>query len=402
MVLRKLNDKLLLELKNVVLNYESSANFAKRHRICGTTVYEGILRLVDRGEITPEQRRDYALQRYAAGNQKITKEKTREICIDVFSNHLTKQEVVKKYHIAGSTFSRTLDRGVEYDFITIEELNTYRSTAYIRGREKAILTLGTKVLEEMRGKNQGYAINTEHIDALVNKLGQEELTRRFHKGRDDWIDKHPVEMQKNAREGGRARSKMSDSAENLNNGTSYGKNPCYLTVGEESNERSISFQSSGERLTAAFLLEFGLLEDIIEGENYQKRFSEERKFKTDFYIAKKNLVIEFHPLPKNHSGIREYTEKGYLKKRKSELKDCFDGDIVVITNPRAIEFYYKRQEFGLNLSWAKFRKKFKVIEDRLKTEDEALDFDYKMETLQSQINSEDGSSEFHTIEEPAF
>jgi hypothetical protein len=146
-------------------------------------------------------------------------------------------------------------------------------------------------------------------------------------------------------------------AKNLKNAKHYGSSSCKYG--------GIWFASKGERITALLLKSYGLIESIIEGENFQKEFG---RFCVDFYINDK-LIVEYHPIPKqkfNDPRFEVYTSiNSYVKDRAEVLKHEFNGKIVAIPAPSgafsATEFYKRLEDLGIKDTWTGFLEKCREV-----------------------------------------
>ncbi len=362
----KVDDKSLKKIERAVVldlfhKKLTKGEVKTRYDITGRE-YERILEMaLNSGKITPEQnkRRISVMRGHWLKADKKTVER---ITSDVFGNHMTRPEICRKYDISGSVFRRAMHLSVDYGFISKEQLMQYRANAGLRGHEKVIQNLGTKVLEEMKSRG---VVPGGDTTLLIKELGEEELYRRSHAGLDKWNGLHPDLLESNARRGGEeTQKKHGEKVQgNLRGGNSYGKNLCYY--GE------IEFDSEGERFTGLLLVEIGLISEIITGENFQRHLA--GKTKVDFYVND-NLIVEYHPTIENHKGIGSVTAEEYTSQRLEQLAASFTGSLVSITRNAATE-YYEKLELGKKMTFSEFMEKYHAVEEKLEK------YDHEMEEM---------------------
>jgi hypothetical protein len=196
------------------------------------------------------------------------------------------------------------------------------------------------------------------------KYGLDLFSQMMSDARDKGIGLNPEKLISAGKKGGLSTQNNSPHVkENLKNAIPYGHSKYYYGDAD--------FYSKGERLVGLVLQEYGLI-NLESGDNTQKRFG--RK-KADFYINDK-LVVEYHPFPKEHSGVIEETEQEYLDRRTEELKPGFDGKIVLLSDCSAYKFFEKIWDLGILDTYKGVVEKFRKVKEDLKRHDEFMKDDY--------------------------
>jgi hypothetical protein len=283
--------------------------------------------------------------------KKRTRELVERLYEDVFVRKMSLCDAAIKNDIGKSAARKALkEDAVYYGFITREQHDEYLRSAPSRG-----LKVRTKNFTEpellLMYSNMG-------IKSASNGLKEDEkgLVRLVEQAR-----KVGTKTQENH---GKKVGK------NLNNARHYGSTSCCY--------ENIWFDSQGERMTALLLKSYGLLENIISGENFQKSFG---RFRVDFFI-KDSLIVEYHPIPKQDfsrtiDDIYESTAETYKTKRIEQLKPYFNDSIetkvVVISATSgkfsATEFYNKLNDLGIKDEWYNFLERYRKVKKDIEVAD---------------------------------
>ena len=208
---------------------------------------------------------------------KLDDDSVHNLAYDVFNNKMSRSEICKKYDICKCTFSNALKRAVNLEYITKKDYADYIKTTPFRARAAAEKKYTPEKLLELYAKG---GTNT------AKSLGHELLCR-------------------NAANGGKATALKNKGLvnKNLENRIPYGDSEYYYN--------DIKFDSKGELATALLLIEYGLIDGIYPGVNFQRQFEHAE---ADFFVNE-NLIVEYHPLPKQdvlkiHSTIERYLRTG--------------------------------------------------------------------------------------------
>ena len=259
--------------------------------------------------------------------RKLNDEQVKELVEDVIKGEFYKADIIKKYDIGDSTFPIVLKRAIKEGFMTEEQRLEWIRKTRKRIWDAKVKKYGIKGASELCKK------------AWENGLGQKSL--------EEWRDW--------SRLGGNTTQALYPHVkENLKNSDIYRANRCCY--------EDIKFDSFGERFIGLLLLNYKLIYKVIDkvipgenkliyeiiyklipGENFQKKFGRKR---VDFFIEEKNLVVEYHPILKNHSKIEYLSEEEFKRKREKELKESgFFGEVLVITS--VSDFYRKLPKLGI-------------------------------------------------------
>jgi hypothetical protein len=286
--------------------------------------------------------------------KKRTYEKVVQLYFDIFYLGMTLNEAITLNGLSKSVGSLALQDAIRYNLITKEQYNNFLS------------------------KNRAHSFHR-----LSEKLSEEEVSKYYSNlGIKSASSKGIAMLTVNAAKGGYATQKKHAKkvAKNLRNAKPYGCTSCYY--------EGIQFGSQGERITALLLKSYGLLEQIIQGENFQKSFG---NYKVDFFIPETNLIIEYHPLPKQKfTNLPEEFESSiidYQKRRIDQLSNYFDGKIVTIPAPSgkwsANEFFTRLPMLGLHDNYNSFLEKCRHVREEIikhdKKEQLSLDMMKKMD-----------------------
>jgi hypothetical protein len=265
--------------------------------------------------------------------RKRTKEVVQKLVDEVFYKHLSLRKAAKNCDLSLAVARIALrDDAVQYGFITKEQHDEYVQTAPTRG-----VDVRTKIYTQLE---LSLIYSNAGIKSASN--GLERLADQARRGGLATQEKHGMKVRKN-----------------LHKARPYGSTSCCYG--------GTWFASQGERMTALLLKSYGLLENIVEGENFQKGFG---RIRVDFYIND-SLIVEYHPIPKQDFSRFEgdspiSTTEEYLKDRTEKLGPLFKGNIVIISAPSgkfsAMEFYNNMPKLGIkDTSWAEFLEKFRKI-----------------------------------------
>ena len=228
-----------------------------------------------------------------APKRKLSDEKYRQLISDVIKNDMLYRQATEKYKISKATLKRSIRKAIQDGIITQKEYDDRSERApHYSFEAKRFL----------------------HGDAEARKQCGDS-------GRNSLSALTETELRNMSKSGGDATRKLySEVAGNLKNAKPYGRRIC--------NYGALKFHSEGERFVALLLVEYGLLDNLSVGYNFQRSFG---NFNVDFYIPEKNIAIEFHPVPKQHKGVEEDTLEDYVRKREFELKERgFDGRLIAI------------------------------------------------------------------------
>ncbi len=250
---------------------------------------------------------------------KLSDEKLEELVGDVLVNRMYRKEALKKYGISKGTFGSYIKKAVKLGFISKEQRSNWIEECYARGFEAKTKIHGLENAINSCKDNWKIGVGKTQDD-LINygKLGGE-ITQALHP--------HVIQ--------------------NLSNSNPYQPKKCYYN--------EIKFSSFGERFLALLLLQYGLFDKIVPGENFQKKIDSKI---VDFYINE-DLIIEYHPIPKDHSKIKHKNEKEYKINRKKELENYFDGKIIVVTS--ISDFFKKLPKLGIKEDWQNHIEKVREV-----------------------------------------
>ncbi|UZE94163.1 MAG: hypothetical protein IB618_01145 [Candidatus Pacearchaeota archaeon] len=272
--------------------------------------------------------------------RKLNDEQMKELVKDVVGGNLYKQELLKKYNIGDSTFPVILKRAVKKGFISEEQRLEWIARTRTRGWNGKVKKYGLKGASDLCKEAWEKGLGKVEIDRWkeFSRLGGDTTQALYPHVRD-----------------------------NLRYFEVYGKNKCYY--------EDMEFSSFGERFVGFLLIEYGLIDKIILGENFQRKIDNK---KVDFYINDK-LAVEYHPTLKGHSSIECKSEEEYKEERKKHFnKGGFHGEIVVITS--ISDFYKKLPKLGIErIEWSTHCDRVSRVKEMLKEYDEQ-NLEQKVET----------------------
>ena len=265
---------------------------------------------------------------------------------------LSRADICDYFDFSTSTFRSYVQKAIKMNYLT-------------RVERKKWLT--------QRSKESGFA-------SFKEKYGEKRARRICH---DAWSDGLGSLPEKNFRKfsqmgGDKTQELHPEVAENLKNAEQYKQRIC--------NYGNLKFQSAGERFVAFLLVESGLLDNLVVGENFQKDFG---NLNVDFYIIKKDIVIEYHPVPKNHRGIRASTLEAYAQERENQLRrNGFNGRLIVIES--VPDIYSALKSAGLTkLSRKTYYQRYWRVVNLLKNYDEHGKVHPKFKSLEETVSQGD-------------
>jgi hypothetical protein len=291
--------------------------------------------------------------------KKRTKELVEQLVNYVFVKKMSLREAAKKAGVARSVVQKALrDDAVNYNFITREQHDEYVKSAPARGVIR---------------RNEIYT-QTE-LSFIYSNAGIKSASNGLKESPDGL-----VKLVEQARKGGLATQEKHSKrvGKNLRKAKPYGSTACRYN--------DMWFDSQGERITALLLKSYGLLEDIIIGQNFQKEFG---RMRVDFYINN-SLIVEYHPIPKQDFSRSEEdfyasTSEAYAQNRLEKLKPYLGEDaeikLIVISAPSgkfsATEFYTKLGDMGITDTWPAFLEKFRKVRSDIDVAEKQYALDLK-------------------------
>ena len=283
--------------------------------------------------------------------KKRTKELVKQLVEDVFVSKMSLHDAAIKNDIGKCAARKALkEDAVKYEFITREQHDEYVQSSSSRG-----LKVRTKNFTE------------PELLLMYSNMGIKSASKGMKEDENGL-----VRLVEQGRRGGLATQENHGKkvGKNLNNARHYGSTSCCY--------ENVWFDSRGERMTALLMKSYGLLENIISGENFQKSFG---RYRVDFYLHN-SLIVEYHPIPKQDfsrtiDDIYESTAESYKKKRIEQLKPYFNGNIetkvVVISAPSgkfsATEFYNKLADMGITDEWCNFLERYRNVKKDIELAD---------------------------------
>ena len=288
---------------------------------------------------------------------KLTDEVVKGIVSDM-KNGMLGWEIARKYDIARPTLCNATKKAIKKGDIKKEEYEKWRKE-----------NIGIKVTDEMRKEIISNIRNGEFGGDIIKKHGIKRYTffRIVKNAKENGYlaeKEHQKWIKKNISQG-RDRRVFCDMKEARRIGSKGGmstqkKHPDIMMKNRTSGftQYKISypymgeyFSSKLERFTAAMLLEFGALDKIVKGENYQIRFGR-GKHKADF-IAK-GIIVEPHG-----EAVKEY-----YKQRKKILKNAgLNGELVIISKKTDMYELLEKMGYDMRDYWKKQRKALEKIKE---------------------------------------